>query len=588
MNTAVTVDKLRHRPRAVGMLTIAASLAAITANAVMVVGGSNTTTVSTPSNTVIMATSDTTFTVTMPGEIELLLVGGGGGAGGSTSASGYNGGDSRGGGGGGGGVIHKTNFRVEKGTYTVKVGAGGVVNRSHDTIALARGGDTTIARVGGGGTEAFELTAPGGGPGGCVDPTAWYDSTYLVGASGGGGSKHSNGKSYPGGTATVSSGVLGNNGANATDYKNGGGGGGAVGAGSGVRGGDGYLCNITGVDAYYGGGGGGGRRDSSATAAPGNGGGKACYGGGGTAQIGWGTPEAGGSGVVIVKFAHAKTTYDFSVRGYDAKVNLGDDYKYLVITNDTTLRVYGSATCEVLLVGGGGGAGANADSDKTSCGGGGGGGGGVIHMQYMQLEAGDYPITVGAGGAVNTGDAATTVRGGDTSAFGFTAIGGGPGAKGNGSGPSISGLGASGGGGATDGANATIVGGTPLAAANNLGNAGASATSYGSAYGQGAKDNSGGGGGAGGAANGVNGGDGYPCAITGALVYYAGGGAGGQRDNTSTATPVAVPGQGGGRASWGGGGSGGYRYTRSAEAGGHGIVIIRYRKTRLGTLLMVR
>ena len=76
--------------------------------------------------------------------------------------------------------------------------------------------------------------------------------------------------------------------------------------------------------------------------------------------------------------------------------------------------------------------------------------------------------------------------------------------------------------------------------------------------------------------------------ITGETVYYGGGGAGGQRDYSPAETPAAVAGLGGGKANWGGGGSGGYRYTRNAEAGGRGIVIIRYKKPEKAFMLLVR
>ena len=333
-------------------MTIPLCVAAVAmrAGAVMVVGDANTTTVVTPTNTIITATQNATLTVTDPGEIEILLVGGGGGAGGSTEkASGYTSGDSRGGGGGGGGVIHKASFHVEAGSYPITVGAGGVVNRSNDTIANATGSSTI----------GFGLTALGGGPGGCVDPTTYYNASALAGASGGGGSKNSNGRSYPGGSALASdeNRNMGHAGGNALDYKTAGGGGGAGTAGTtgSPVGGNGYACDITGETVYYGGGGGGGRRDSSAVAQPGLGGGKSSYGGGGTAQIGWGSPEAGGPGIVIVRFTRTeqKTSSDFTVSGFDDKGKLDDGYAYLVITNDTTLQVTGSASFDVLLVGGG-------------------------------------------------------------------------------------------------------------------------------------------------------------------------------------------------------------------------------------------
>ena len=135
---------------------------------------------------------------------------------------------------------------MEAGTYPITVGAGGAVNRSNDTIASATGGSTT----------GFGLTALGGGPGGCVDPGAYYDSSALAGASGGGGSKGS--KSYPGGDALASAenGNLGNKGGNANNNESGGGGGGAGSAGTNgsPNGGNGYACDISGTTVYYGGG----------------------------------------------------------------------------------------------------------------------------------------------------------------------------------------------------------------------------------------------------------------------------------------------------------------------------------------------
>ncbi|MBR4612991.1 MAG: hypothetical protein IKO40_09785, partial [Kiritimatiellae bacterium] len=123
----------------------------------------------------------------------------------------------------------------------------------------------------------------------------------------------------------------------------------------------------------------------------------------------------------------------------------------------------------------------------------------------------------------------------------------------------------------------------------NLGNAGADAYTNGTA---GPKYNGGAGGGAGSAAvNGV-GGDGFPCDITGATVYYGGGGAGGKRYNSGD---VAKPGLGGGNKSWGGGGSGQYGnsnaedgFNTTPQSGGHGIVIIRYKKPERAFTIVVR
>ena len=588
MSIGTSLSRSKPCSRFAGMLAIVASLAVVNAGAVLIDCDSNATKVVTPTNTTITVTNSTaTLTVMVPGEIEILLVGGGGGAGGATTGSnGQSTNDSRGGGGGGGGVIHKTRFYVGAGTYPITVGAGGAIHR-YDSSK----GDSV-----GRSTSGFGLTALGGGPGGLVDPAYNY-SIGGLGASGGGGSKHnSNGKASAGGTALASAENenMGHAGANASDYKNAGGGGGAGAAGNGGKGGDGYACDISGETVYYGGGGGGGSRYNAIN--PGKGGGKANYGGGGSGQGGSSSyPESGGPGIVIIRYTHTEqgTSDDFSVSGYDAKKSLGGGYAYLVITNNTTLHVTGSTSFEVLLVGGGGGAGSN-NSNRPDHRGGGGGGGGVIHLRDFPVANGDYAITVGAGGAVNTGAAATTVNGGNTTAFGFTALGGGPGAPASGYGVAIGNIGASGGGGSTDGTSTEgkgiIYGGTAKASvANyNFGNAGANAYAIDTV---GAQYNGGAGGGAGGAAvNGI-GGDGYACDITGTMVYYGGGGGGGKRYGGGT----AKPGLGGGKTSWGGGGSGQYANNNAADGqnaqpdpGGHGIVIIRYKKPQRGATIFLR
>ncbi len=565
--------RLIHYPLAAALICAAA----LDVGAVIVIGDANTITDMTPTITTLIVTNNATLTVTVPGTIELLLVGGGGGAGGGSGTAGYNGGDSRGGGGGGGGVIHKMNFHVAAGTYPITVGAGGAVNRSNDTIANARGGDTT----------GFGLTALGGGPGGCVDPGTYYNSSSLVGASGGGGSKSSSNRSYPGGSTLASdeNENMGHAGANASDYKNGGGGGGAVSAGSGTSGGDGYCCDISGEMLYYGGGGGGGRR--YAEAVPGLGGGKECYGGGGSGQSAANTyPEPGSPGIAIVRFI-PNATSDFAIRGYDKKGILDDDFVYLVITNSTTLHVTGSAQVELLMVGGGGGAGGLSSSasgyNSGESRGGGGGGGGVINTN-INISAGDYPITIGAGGTFCTSaNYNTTAIGGSTSGFGLTALGGGPGGWVDPAYNSytVSNLGASGGGGSKSAAGKAILGGTALASDANgiFGYNGANASDYKNGGGGGG---AGGPGGPGGAGHEYVGGSGFVYDITGESVYYAGGGGGGRRYYD------AQPGAGGGKSCYGGGGSGQSASNAAPEPGGPGILIIRYKKPKSAFLLIVR
>ena len=212
-----------------------------------------------------------------------------------------------------------------------------------------------------------------------------------------------------------------------------------------------------------------------------------------------------------------------------------------------SLKVTKPCTVEVLLVGGGGGGGGYEQSSDTSYTMGGGGAGGFVHREALQLEVGDYTVSVGAGGAVGE-------SGGDTAAFGLTAYGGGNGGwflrntKAPGTGGS--------GGGATMNWNQSgvvIGGGTTDSAQGNVG--GSTDHPYGGAGGGGAgapgADQVGGGASAGG--------DGLPCSITGQEVWYAGGGGGYRMDRGAAGA--------GGK---GGGGKGNQAGTDGLGGGGGG------------------
>lgn len=246
-------------------------------------GGSGIVIISFASEVVeIFSKPGTTTTWTCPSDVtsvEVLVVGGGGGASGGDYATG-------GGGGGGGGVLYNSAYNVVPGTgYTVTVGAGGASVTGNNAAGNA-GGSSIFAT----------LTASGGGRG-----AAYSTISAGSGSSGGGGSYQQNsggagttGQGYPGGTG---GGVV----------RSGGGGGGAGGPGADStdrfagKGGDGFLCSITGYPTYYGGGGGGGAADwtdppslsGRKPGAPGLGGG----GGGGQAIANTGASIAGGDGV---------------------------------------------------------------------------------------------------------------------------------------------------------------------------------------------------------------------------------------------------------------------------------------------------
>lgn len=234
-----------------------------------------------------------------------------------------------------------------------------------------------------------------------------------------------------------------------------------------------------------------------------------------------------------------------------------------------TLADYGlspGTSVEYLLVGGGGGGGRN--------GGGGGGAGGVLTGTLTATETA-YPITVGAGGLASTADQANGQSGGNTTAFGLTAVGGGGGGSSN-SDAKYGLSGGSGGGGSASG----------------TGGAGTSGQGYAGGNGWATTNYAGGGGGGAGAAGGNApsstrggaGGNGVSSSLTGAALCYGGGGGG-----RSTSTAGAAGMGGGGRGSGltlvalpgmdgrGGGGGGGSQVSGSKPParGGSGIVILR-------------
>lgn len=530
---------------------------------------------------VLMFADNGTLTVNAATTVELLMVGGGGGGGVNSTSQVLQGGA----GGGGGGVVHKESLTLMPGDYSIVIGEGGAVGEN--------GGNTTISK-----STDFILTAYGGGAGANNGGYAGKD-----GGSGGGSTLKPNTTDYKTAGQPVGGDNLGFAGGVASHQYGAGGGGGATAPGetpSGTtsstpgKGGDGYACAIVGTNVWYAGGGAGyrsgGGKAPGGVVAGGKGGGGACnntvsepgvdgLGGGGCGG------SKGGKGVVIVSFASdagsEKDTDDFLLSGGDKCIPLLED-TVLVFRQSGSLKVMGSGVAEVLLVGGGGGGGTT-----NQYGAGGGGAGGVIHRQGVFLNEGTYDIVVGAGGEIGA-------DGQDSSAFGFRALGGGAGS--NAGSTSAGHSGGSGGGAAyyPGGQYPYFPGATAVGASyGNMGhNGGGTANPYGA----------GGGGGAGApgepsaepsadaASIPGNGGDGYPCSITGAETWYGGGGTG-YRGNSSNVRNTAVGGRGGGGESvavdgdrlpgpgtdgLGGGGCGGAK-------GGSGVVIVRYHKATYAT-----
>ena len=259
---------------------------------------------------------------------------------------------------------------------------------------------------------------------------------------------------------------------------------------------------------------------------------------------------------------------------------LSGRYMTMTVLSNSTIRVTGSGTMDMLLVGGGGGGGYG-----SSWAGGGGGGGQVLYRQSVEVEAKDYEIVIGAGGAVSA-------NGGNTTAFGLTALGGGAG------GTNLSPNGADGGnGGGAAAYSESYTGGKGTEGGHN-GGAGVADNASWTLYG-------GGGGGAGGdgsTAIGTGGtttgsipgfgGAGRSCDITGEDVVYGAGGGG----CCIRCSSLPIGGDGGGRGSYnindtqypatpgvdfrgGGGGGGGSRFAGAAASGGCGVVILRFEQS---------
>jgi sugar lactone lactonase YvrE len=243
---------------------------------------------------------------------------------------------------------------------------------------------------------------------------------------------------------------------------------------------------------------------------------------------------------------------------------------------------------DYLVVGGGGQGGSGS--------GGGGGAGGLVYAKGVQLPAGSYSWTVGAGGSGGTAN----VAGGSgvlsslsNSSFGnIVALGGGGGGGYNS--PSAGVAGGSGGGAAGGVGTAPFAGGAAAVGQGNVGGTTAQTGQY----------TGGGGGGAGGAgvspasgtATPANGGIGLAIAITGSNVYYAGGGGastnsgigafgiGGLGGGANGTNGAAVAGNAGTANTGGGGGGGGGGF--GGGNGGSGVIILRV-YTNIGSRLLI-
>lgn len=281
-----------------------------------------------------LTTTEPAVTYVAPATVDYLVVAGGGGGGY------FNGGA----GGGAGGVVTGTDFAVAANTaLTVTVGTGGA-------------GSTGVNVYGGNGTASVfsTISTVGGGGGGSGDGTAYNGQ---LGGSGGGGATAGS-TVGTGGAGTAGQGYAGGAGSTDGSYRAGGGGGGAGGAGTastsatgGGAGGIGISSSITGTATYYGGGGGGGGYTSPRMGGVGGlgGGGKGSIsgpagngiantggGGGGIFNSGGATAGgAGGSGVVIIRYADTASP---AVTTGNPEITVSGGYRIYRFTQSGTIK----------------------------------------------------------------------------------------------------------------------------------------------------------------------------------------------------------------------------------------------------------
>lgn len=235
---------------------------------------------------------------------------------------------------------------------------------------------------------------------------------------------------------------------------------------------------------------------------------------------------------------------------------------YFTNTGNSTFAVARGGEVEYLIVAGGGGGGV--------CYGGGGGAGGLV-TGTATVTTQTYTITVGVGGTNQVNVSGNGGPGGNSTAFGLTAIGGG---FGGGNCGNNGGGGGSGGGGSGSG-------GQGGSGTSGQGNNGAPSPN--------GSNNLWGGGGGGGGSAGVsnNGGTGLVSSLSGNNIFYAGGGQG-SLDGATQTGGLGGGGAGGIALAQGvanavpntGGGGGGtiISGTGVSGIGGSGIVIVRYRR----------
>jgi hypothetical protein len=266
-------------------------------------------------------TGSGSFTPLQALTVDYLVVGGGGAGGREDYGSGIGGGGGAGGlrctvgATGGGGSLESPLSLTANTVYPVLIGAGGAFS-----ITGGRGAN-------GGNTTFGSIVAIGGGGGAGGEGGGWTYKGQNGGSGGGGeGGSTSNvfggGNSGTGGSGTANQGFAGGNSIGGSGGGTGGGGGAgeAGNTNGGAQGGDGVATSISGTSVTYAGGG-GGALYGTASAGGAGGGGTGCNysvsaatdgavnrgagggGGGNDSSGGRNRSGAGGSGIVIVRYA---------------------------------------------------------------------------------------------------------------------------------------------------------------------------------------------------------------------------------------------------------------------------------------------
>ena len=257
-------------------------------------------------------------------------------------------------------------------------------------------------------------------------------------------------------------------------------------------------------------------------------------------------------------------------------VSTSGNYRVHTFTSSGTLTAPSgwSTSYDYLVVAGGGSGGNNKIGSFEN--GGGGGAGGML-TGSSTLSAGSYSISIGGGAAIPGGDGQT--KGGNTTAFGLTAIGGGGGRTRD---TSLTNCNGGSGGGTTNWDDTGSPGSGTSGQGNNGGTAGSQASGDGGSGGGGGKGATGG---TGSGSTGGNGGSGGSSSISGSSVVYAGGGGGGGGTGGSggsggggNAGNSSSNNGSNGTTNRGGGGGGNHAPSGNAGNGGSGIVILRYKK----------